>query len=166
MAVKKQGFPPVIDRNSRVLILGTMPGKKSLDCLEYYSNPRNQFWKIIGNLYGFDPGLPYKGRIKLLLQHQVALWDVLEYCEGEGSLDQNIESPEPNDFSHFFEDHPNLKLLAFNGQKAYKLFVDEVEAKQSLPKLKTLRQVVLLSTSPAAALSFDAKLKAWQAIIQ
>ena len=84
-------FAPIIDDKSKVLILGTMPGGKSLEKQQYYANPRNQFWKIIDNL--FDETLPtdYEKKINFLKDKRIALWDVLKACSREGSLDANIK---------------------------------------------------------------------------
>ena len=101
-------FPPVIGEKPIVLILGTMPGKRSLEAKQYFANPRNQFWKIMGEIIGFDPNAPYPMRLRKLMDSHIALWDSLNACEREGSLDQDIvESTEiPNDVNRMIAEHP------------------------------------------------------------
>lgn len=163
---KKQGFPAIIDDNSRILILGTMPGQESLKRQEYYANPRNQFWKIIGSIYSFDPELEYKERLNLLQQHHLALWDVLESGQRKGSLDQAIQDPQPNDFTELLGRYSQLRLIAFNGQPAARLFERNVRQKQTLPQLATIKQIVLPSTSSAAAIALGTKINKWRQIAQ
>jgi hypoxanthine-DNA glycosylase len=103
----------------------------------------------------------YEVRKQLVLQHQIAIWDVLQACVREGSLDSAIEQEVPNDFDAFLEAHPNLELIAFNGQKAAKFF------KQYVRISKNYKQVTFPSTSPAnAGISWEQKLKEWQIIKQ
>lgn len=129
---------------------------------QYYANPRNGFWKLMGMLRGFDPQAPYATRVHALVASGIALWDVLESCEREGSLDTAIksESVRPNNFNEFFREHPCLRLVAFNGAKAERLYTKYV-----LPQIDnyTAAYVRLPSTSSAnAALSFAGKVTAWR----
>lgn len=161
-------FPPIAAPDARVLILGSMPGVASLEAQRYYAHPRNAFWPIVGELFGFDPGLPYDERCQQLREAGVAVWDVLRACCREGSLDAAIEkgSEEPNDFVGFFAEHPKIRLVAFNGQKAETVFRRLVVP--MLDALTVNRQafVLLPSTSPAhAGRSFNEKLADWQAAI-
>ena len=84
----KQGFPPIIDASSRVLILGTLPSDESLRQQQYYAHPRNQFWRILAEIYHVPFPATYPDRKALVLQKQLALWDVVQHGEREGSLDQ------------------------------------------------------------------------------
>jgi double-stranded uracil-DNA glycosylase len=161
-----RSFPPIEDSRARVLILGSMPGGASLAAGRYYAHPQNLFWRIMGDLLGADPGLSYARRIRLLKSRGIALWDVLESCVREGSLDSSIEEATivVNDFVSFYRAHPRIERVFFNGAKAdaaYRRYVLGPSATQ-IPVLRYLR---LPSTSPAhAALSFAQKRKAWSAV--
>ena len=95
-------FPPVAGNDATVLILGSMPGKESLKQHQYYAHPQNAFWKIMGELVGAHPDLPYPQRLHALTNARIALWDVLETCERQGSLDSDIQNETANDFASFF----------------------------------------------------------------
>jgi hypoxanthine-DNA glycosylase len=180
------GFAPIARADARVLILGTVPSRRSLEAGQYYAHPRNAFWPIIERLFAHDaspgdagPGAPrldYQARIALLLEARVALWDVLRAAERPGSLDADISAPVANDFAAFFARHPAVQTVCFNGTKARALWVRHVapalpaglEARDAAPApLAALNMglVTLPSTSPAnAALSFDDKFAAWQVV--
>ncbi len=151
-------FPPVARSDARVLILGSMPGKVSLDAQQYYAHPRNLFWPIMGALFGANPARSYPERLQILQDHHVALWDVLQSCEREGSLDSDIQCEVAHDFARFFESHPHVSHVFFNGAKAenaFRLHVKDYPSHLILTRLP--------STSPAhAALSFAHKLSAWE----
>ncbi len=161
-----QGFPPVASENAHVLVLGSMPGEISLKAHQYYAHPRNAFWPIIGELFGVRVEAPYEQRLRTLIENHVALWDVLETCYRPGSLDTSIdeESMVVNDFAAFYQQHPGIRAVFFNGAKAeqaYRKFVIPV-----LPeRLRTHFVLRLPSTSPAnARLSLSAKLEQWRVI--
>lgn len=158
-----QGFAPLACPDARILILGSMPGVASLDANQYYAFPRNAFWKIMGELFGAGPELSYPSRIEVLGSNQVALWDVIQVCHRPGSLDSNIakDGMITNDFNGFFEQHPHIRQVYFNGQKAARLF-----EKRVLPDLKgNFECLTLPSTSPAnAASNYAIKLAAWSVI--
>ena len=151
-------FAPIIDDKSKVLILGTMPGGKSLEEQQYYANPRNQFWKIIDNI--FDEPLPpdYEEKTDFLKDKGIALWDVLKACSREGSLDVNIKNEEINDFKTLFDNYPDIRCVAFNGTKAYDIFKKNIgfDFQKDFVKLP--------STSPAHTIKFEQKLKEWEKI--
>lgn len=158
------GFDPVAGPRAKVLILGTLPGQVSLQLQQYYAQPRNQFWKIMGEMLGLDPDLPYATRVQHLTDRGVALWDVCAAAHRPGSLDSSIagRSVVVDYFDVFFRAHPDLVLVCFNGAKAAALFNRHV-----LPTLTTDRHtyVTLPSTSPAhAAMAFDKKVAEWSAI--
>ena len=96
-----KSFAPSIDNNSKILILGSMPGVKSLEEQHYYAHPQNRFWKVIGavfnesKLYEFD----YDLKLQTLLKNNIALWDTIKSCQRYGSLDSNIQNEKPNDIS-------------------------------------------------------------------
>jgi TDG/mug DNA glycosylase family protein len=85
-----QGLPPILDPNTRVPILGSMPGAASLQAQQYYAHPRNAFWPIVGSFCGFAPSLPYGERIAHLRQHGIGIWDALQGCERPSSFDRDI----------------------------------------------------------------------------
>lgn len=158
-----QGFPPVSRPDARLLILGSMPGKASLEAAEYYAFPRNAFWKIMGKLFGAGPELDYPSRLRKLTSRQIALWDVIGRCHRPGSLDSAIidDGLMTNDFSGFFKQHPHINHVFFNGQTANRLFMKNVQ-----PGLVgNFMYHTLPSTSPAhAARSYAEKLEAWSVI--
>ncbi|MDR2954255.1 MAG: DNA-deoxyinosine glycosylase [Prevotella sp.] len=157
MEERKIGFPPIADKNSRILILGTIPSIESLRKQERYGHKSNQFWKILFTL--FEQPLPddYKEKNALLTENRIAIWDVLDSCEGEGSLDSNIRREKPNDFKKFFKNYPQIKHVFFTGKKAeefYKRYVgfDEERTYITLP-----------SHSPAnARMTLAEKIEKWQ----
>ncbi len=156
-------FAPVASPDARILILGSMPGRKSLEQAQYYAHPANAFWKIMGALYGATPSLPYPARLEKLTSSGIALWDVLSSCERLSSMDAHIRNETANDFTQFFATHPRIGDIYFNGSKAQQCFQKLVLGKQQLPSLSLHR---LPSTSPAlAGLSFEEKLAAWQCLL-
>jgi TDG/mug DNA glycosylase family protein len=165
-AARIRGFPPVVGQRARVLILGSMPGAASLVRNEYYGLPHNAFWRIMGELFGADPDLPYVERLKMVTDHGVALWDVLDSCYRQGSLDSAIDdrTAKTNDFANFFRIHHTISTVFFNGKKAADLFarrispvIDNESSSASL--------VTLPSTSPAyASMTYADKLHKWKAV--
>ena len=116
-------FPPIASAAARVLILGSMPGKRSLQASQYYAHPQNAFWPIVGSCCGFDAGLPYAERTRLIAERGIALWDVLQSCEREGSLDSDIvgASARANDFARFLARHGGIGAVLCNGGTAFPL---------------------------------------------
>ncbi|CAM3489636.1 DNA-deoxyinosine glycosylase [Mycobacterium colombiense] len=155
-----RGFPPVVDERARTLILGSFPSAQSLAVGQYYANPRNAFWSITGELFGFAAAAPYDRRLAALRSHGIALWDVLQACRRVGSSDSAIEpkSVLVNDFGELFERHPAITAVYFNGAKAADLFRRLAAAPQRI------RYQRLPSTSPAHAVRPGAKLAAWKVI--
>ena len=161
------GLPPIASPDARVLILGSMPGVKSLELERYYVGPGNRFWRVMATLLDFDPALPYEERVKAVTGAGVALWDVIHSCERKGSLDSRIidGSEVPNDFPTFFSGHPALRALAFNGQTAFKVFrrADGL----TISKTHGLEALPLPSTSAVNTRSSrDALVDRWQATLQ
>jgi len=153
-----EGFPPVARADARILVLGSLPGQKSLSASEYYAHPQNSFWRIMQELFGVDGH--YDRRCALLGESKLALWDVLRSSVRRTSLDSDIrrESAVANDFEAFLKSHASIKTIAFNGKKAEQLF------RSMVPKehYRKIQLVGLPSTSPAyAAMSFAGKLNAW-----
>lgn len=115
-------FPPVVDSNSRIIILGTMPGKISLETGEYYANPNNNFWFFISKITSENDLSNYSKKIEALLKNGIAIWDVLKYCERKTSLDIDIKNEYPNNFESFFLNYLKIKNVFFNGTTAYILY--------------------------------------------
>jgi hypoxanthine-DNA glycosylase len=161
-----ESFPPIAAEGARVLILGSLPGTRSLAEQQYYAQPQNAFWKIMGELFGAGPDLPYATRTERLSASGIALWDVIASAERPGSLDSSIvnTSVVVNDFAALFLRCPDIGVVFFNGAKAAELF--ERRVRPSLgDKLNNLRFERLPSTSPAhAAMLYEDKLLRWQAV--
>lgn len=160
-------FSPAARDDARLLLLGSLPGARSLAAQEYYAHERNAFWPLMGQLFGFEPEAPYAERLRRLAENRVALWDVCESAHRPGSLDHRIDlnTVRPNDFAAFFEAHPHIERICFNGATAERMY-----RRLSLPGLNpraaTSRTICLPSSSPAhAALSFERKLEIWRAAL-
>jgi hypoxanthine-DNA glycosylase len=152
-------FLPIVDQRSEIIILGSMPGVESLRQQQYYAHPRNVFWRIMGELCNFSPELSYEYRLRLLLEHRIALWDTASSCQRKGSLDSAIHDVKINNFEGFFKQYPMIKTVCFNGQASGKLFIKHSRS-MILPPLTFIQ---LPSTSPAyAAMKFSDKLATWQ----
>jgi len=122
MSSRKASFEPVADHRTRVLVLGSLPGAKSLEVRQYYANPTNQFWRLMGAVIGTDLAiLDYAGRVERLLEARIGLWDVIADAERSGSLDANIRNHRPNQFVALADALPALRGLAFNGDKPAKI---------------------------------------------
>jgi len=155
------GLAPIVGDGARSLILGNMPSVMSLGEQLYYANPRNAFWRITGEIFGFDASEAYDRRIAALTANGVAVWDVLRSCRRVGSLDSAVEpdSMVANDFHSFFEEHPGVTRVFFNGAAAEKNFNRLVRV---TPDVRYLR---LPSTSPAQTMRYADKLAAWRGAI-
>ncbi len=157
-------MPAVQNRQARVLILGSMPGEASLLQQQYYAHPRNAFWPLMASLLGFSAQLKYQERLSALQRGGIALWDVIDNCLRQGSLDSAIRQEQVNNFEQFFTEHPAVRAVAFNGAKALQSFRRQVMPVQKLPA--DLILLSLPSTSPAhASLSFEQKKQQWQQIL-
>ena len=162
------GFPPVAREDARVLVLGSLPGQASLAAIQYYAQPQNAFWRIMGKLFDAGPEHAYEERLKQLVAARVALWDVCASAKRPGSLDHRIDrrSVAANDFESFFADHREIAAIFFNGATAERLYL--TLALPTLPPdaagIATRR---LPSTSPAhAGVSFAQKLEAWKEVAE
>ena len=157
---KISSFPPIIDKESKILILGSIPGVKSLEMQQYYAHPQNKFWKIIFELFNEKSTTDYDERIKILEKYHVALWDVIDNCEREGSLDSGIRNEEANKIGELLHNYPNIKAIFCKGQKSHKNLL------KILPKDFHLPIIVLPSTMPAhASLKYEEKLKSWKIVL-
>ena len=146
-----------MDRRSRVLILGTMPGPEALRRRQYYGFPGNHFWPILQKLFGLEGRpLSYPEKIRLLKTNQIALWDVIASCQREGAGDSEIRCVTPNKIHQLLKAHPNIRKIFVNGKTAERLFKLHFSKEVKVPV------ACLPSTSPAhAAMSFQEKLKRW-----
>lgn len=164
--MRSHGFPPVADASARVLVLGSLPGPVSLRERQYYAQPRNSFWSIMGMLFGASVARSYDERLRILIRHGIALWDVCASAHRIGALDAAIRrtSVVPNDLAGFLESHRQVRLICFNGQTAALLYRRHVLP--TLPaSLQAIRCETLPSTSPAhAAMRFEEKLERWSVV--
>lgn len=152
----KTCFDSVSDKETRVLILGTLPGDKSLELQQYYGHPRNRFWKVIATITGESFPETYEARKKMLLDNRIALWDVAHRADRKGSLDSAIEREVPNDLDAFISRHKQLRAIAFNGAKAAALYGKYFDQNPGLIYFS------LPSTSPAnARMNLVALCKVW-----
>ena len=153
----KKAFAPIVNKDCKILLLGTMPGEKSLQVNEYYGNRGNQFWKLLFTLVGKELSYDYNKKMQLLKEYNIALWDVLEYCEREGSLDSNIKNEKANDFEEFYKTSPSITHVFFSSKNAAAYYKKYVGFKQDIT------YCILPSPSGAnATKSFSEKLKEWK----
>ena len=150
-------FAPFANLQSKVLILGTIPGKESLRRNMFYAHPQNAFWKIIFHLYNIPFSKDDSVKKNVLLQNGIALWDVLRNCERKSSLDTDIKMEMPNDLRSFLSSHPGICKIYFNGKGAQRYF-NKYFSDISLPNQ------VLPSTSPTHTMRWEQKLFHWQVI--
>ena len=159
-------FEPIVGREPRIVILGSMPGVVSLQAVQYYANPRNAFWAIVAELFGIDTECNYESRIRQISRSPLILWDTLKACHREGSLDSKIlkQQIEANNVAGLVEQHSSLRVIAFNGAASAKYF-DQLE-KHRLPVNHRLALIKLPSTSPAnATMNYEQKLAAWRILL-
>jgi len=156
----KTSFDPVSNSATAVLILGTMPGDKSLELGEYYGHSRNRFWKIISTITDNDLPQTYADKKALLLKTKIGIWDVAHKATRKGSLDSAIEAEEPNDLDGFIAKHKNLKIIGFNGSKSEALYDKYFDRKIGI------KYISLPSTSPAnTGIDFENICKKWRQIL-
>lgn len=154
---RKRCFDPVVDADTRLLILGSLPGEKSLAHSQYYAHPQNKFWRLLGEVLGVDlTSLPYAVRLSTLLARGVGLWDVVAQAQRTGSLDSNIRARDDNDLVALAASLPQLDTIAFNGGTAAKLGIKVLGE-----HAQRYRIVSLPSSSPAYTLAYAQKLQAW-----
>lgn len=155
------GLAPVIDSQTKVLILGSMPGAESLRKEQYYANKRNHFWKIMTQLLKEELSESYAERIALLQNHHIGLWDVIHSCKRVGSLDSAITEAIPNDFGAFFQKYPAIQVIGLNGNKSFQTFRKQV----GFAHFPHLEFVKLPSTSPVPGKNvktFEEKVVEWE----
>ncbi len=117
----KQGFPAIVDENTEILILGSLPGDVSIRKHQYYGHPGNDFWRLVGHSIGENlQDMDYKSRLETLKCHKIGLWDVFKAGNRIGSEDAKIRDEEINQFSKLKEIAPKIRLICFNGKKSGK----------------------------------------------
>jgi hypoxanthine-DNA glycosylase len=164
MSARSRGFPPIAAPDARVLVLGSLPGQASLAAQQYYAQPQNAFWRIMGELIDAGPDMPYDERTARLRASGIALWDVCKAAVRPGSLDAAIDlrSVVVNDFRRFFREHPRIVHVCVNGGTAHRLYLKKVQPGLRDP-WAALPVHLLPSTSPAhASLRFAQKLERWR----
>ncbi|MFP5438997.1 MAG: DNA-deoxyinosine glycosylase [Bacteroidia bacterium] len=155
----KKGLPPILDKTRRVLILGTMPGERSIALQQYYGNNGNRFWKILFTVFDTEFSAHYQDRLNLLADHKIALWNVLEQCDREGSADHKIRNEKPNDFEWLHDTYLGITHIFFESMSARNYFLKHCVYKPGIT------YKVLPSTSGLnAGLSYAEKLRQWQEI--
>lgn len=161
--MRQQSFAPVVNEQTKVLIIGSMPGVQSLEKQQYYGNPRNHFWSIMEAIIAEPAPQNYSARVGWLLQHKIGLWDAIASCERQGSLDANIQAEEPNDFKKLFSSYPQITHIVFNGAKAESVF----RRKVGVELLAQRTYCRMPSTSPIPGRyikTLPQKIEAWQVI--
>lgn len=155
----KRAFPPVVDANTRVLVLGSLPGEMSLAAGRYYAHPQNALWRLVGHVLEEDiAALAYEQRLERLLARGIGLWDTIETARREGSLDSAIKNAEARDLKALAATLPSLRAMGFNGGASTKIGMRMMAGSD-------LALVGLPSSSPAyAAMRFEQKAKAWEAL--
>ncbi|HRG87858.1 MAG TPA: DNA-deoxyinosine glycosylase [Chitinophagales bacterium] len=156
----KKAFAPIVNQHSRILILGTMPGEKSLELQQYYGHRGNHFWPIMFSIFNRPFTTDYTTRINLLLENNIALWDVLSHCERIGSADSNIQNEVVNNFKAFYRKHPTIKAIYWDSLTAEKLYRKHVGLTTGM------RYYQLPSPSGAyASMNLATKTEKWSVIL-
>jgi len=157
-AARWQGLAPVHAPDAHWLLLGSFLGVASLRAQQYYGHPRNQFWRLVGDVFGADlAAMGYPERLAALRAHRVALWDVITETERAGSLDSAIRHPAASDLGRLLAQLPALRVIGFNGGTALRLGL-----RQLGPLAARYRVLRLPSSSPAHTMPYDDKLRAWR----
>ena len=161
---KLHTIPPLYNKDSRVLILGSFPSVKSREQAFFYGHPQNRFWKVMSTICNEQqlPKFAYKTRLKILLNSNIALWDTIKSCKREGSLDSDIQNEKPNDIRKLLKTYPNIETICLNGNKsyiAYKKYFPDLLGKYTCLKMP--------STSPAnARYNLNLLIKEWFRVVQ
>lgn len=162
MTPRKHSFPPVVDPRIRLLVLGSLPGERSLAQRQYYAHPQNQFWQLISPAAGRDlAALPYDERLAALLQAQIGLWDVVASATRPGSTDAAIRDIEGHDIAALAATLPELSAIAFNGATALRHGLKQLGGAAARYTI-----VPLPSSSPLHTIGLTAKLPAWAALAE
>ena len=155
----KQGFPPIVDKNTEIIILGSLPGNISIKKHQYYGNPGNDFWRLFGSAISEDfQSMDYESRLETLKCNGIDLWDVFKAGDGVGSGDAKIRDEEINQFSLVKEIAPKLRLICFNGNKSekYEPILREIGYETK----------ILLSSSGANRISLEKRKSEWKDVFK
>ncbi|MFT5656778.1 MAG: TDG/mug DNA glycosylase family protein [Gammaproteobacteria bacterium] len=158
---------PIIGRNPRIIILGSMPGIISINAAQYYANPRNMFWAVLAELFGIDTDCSYQARVEQIRELPIILWDTLKACHREGSLDSKILNTEieANDIVGLLEQHQSVQAIVFNGAASAKYFDRLITP--HMPAKRNIELLKMPSTSPAnAGMGFDQKIESWKELLR
>jgi hypoxanthine-DNA glycosylase len=149
-------FAPIVNSETKILILGTIPGITSLAKQEYYGHPRNHFWTILFRLLDTMP-IPdaFEEKVKTLQNHKIGLWDVLKNCKRQGSLDIHIKKPVENDFEGLLKQCPSINRIVFNGKESHRYFF------KKFGQIQGITYFVMPSTSPANTMPLEKKFEIW-----
>lgn len=155
----KFSFAPVLQPDTRLVLLGSLPGEASLAAGQYYAHPRNQFWRLLGDVLQIDlVALPYAQRLRTLLDHRIGLWDVVHSARRSGSLDSQLRAVQLNDFQRLLREAPQLRAIGCNGGEAWR----RASTWQGGEWQRRGVQVVALpSSSPALTKPYTDKLQQW-----
>lgn len=153
-------IPPIYDDKSYILILGSFPSVKSREAQFFYHHPQNRFWKVLASLYQYSPLITIEDKKTFLLQHHIALWDVIQSCDIKGSSDSSIENVVVNNINDLLQ-KCHIQYIYTNGKKAHQLY-----QKYCLP-ITHQEDICLPSTSPAnATYSIERLIEEWKIIRQ
>lgn len=159
---RKKSLSPLVGLQPTILILGTLPGDESLQKNEYYAKSGNRFWSIIAHVADCTLPSTYEQKQQLLFTHKIALWDVVHTADRHGSSDSDIRSEFPNDLQKFLRQHPTIRTIAFNGQKAERLY-----NKYFAGHFPNIKHLTLRSSSPANRQFSDAEMiKDWERLFE
>ena len=149
-------FAPIVNSETKILILGTIPGVASLAKQKYYGHPRNHFWSILFELLNTMPvSNVFEDKVKTLQNHKIGLWDVLKNCQRHGSLDIHIKKPLENDFEGLLKQFPNINKIVFNGKESHRYFF------KKFGQIQGITYYTMPSTSPANTMSLEKKIEIW-----
>ena len=156
-----KGLEPVVDDQSRILILGTLPGGESLRKGEYYTKNSNQFWSILSRIHGEQINSDYESRLEFLHRYGIAPWDIIKKAKRVGSLDKNIckSSIVPNDLVSLIKKYPSIKVIGLKGRKTEKHFNREFKNK---PVFYSLKSEYIKCSSSSNPQSFEEKVENWK----
>jgi hypoxanthine-DNA glycosylase len=152
------GLPPVVGNAPLVLVLGTIPSVRSSQKGQYYGNPLNHFWRLMGEALDHKMPEDYEERCQVLTDNRLALWDGLAECDIKGSGDSTIVNPVANDLSTFLKENRSICQIFINGKTAHRFFLKYQEG------AFTGKVTVLPSSSPANAIRWEVRRSGWMAI--
>ena len=156
-----KSFEPVIFNDTEILVLGSLPGKKSIELNQYYGHPRNRMWNILSKIINSEISTDYASKKLFLKKYKIGLWDVAHSAERKGSLDSNIKREIPNDIQSLLIDFPSIKVIGFNGKKS------EIMFNKFFKPISSLKYVPLPSSSPAnMAISFEDICGRWSELLK